>query len=164
MQLLNSYWIIYLSFFCCLVASIVPLPIYLNDFRPDWVVLIIFYWVLALPHRVSTGHAFVLGLLLDLLLGSTLGMHAILFSLLAYFIVLNYQRFRYFPIVQTTFIVGACILVAKLALYWLASSLSASPYEIILHNHYFWSIFISMFIWPWFFLFMRLIRIRYKVI
>ena len=163
MQLLNSYWIIYASFFCCLLAAIFPLPIYLNAFRPDWMILIIFYWVLAVPHRVCTGHAFVLGVLLDLLLGSTLGMHAILFSLLAYIVALNYQRFRYFPIVQTTFIVGICILVAKLALYWMASSLSSSPYEIVLHHHYFWSIFISMLIWPWFFLFMRFIRIRYKV-
>lgn len=159
MSLLNSYRVIYSTFLLGLIFAIYPLPIYLNAFRPDWMVLIIFYWVLALPHRVSVVHGFVLGFLLDILLGSTLGMHALLFSLLAYFVSIGYQRIRYFTLVQTTLLVGLFILLTKLALYWLASSLQ----EIVLHKHYFWSIFTSMLIWPWFFFFMRFIRQRFKV-
>ncbi|GLS89809.1 rod shape-determining protein MreD [Psychromonas marina] len=159
MSLLSSYRVIYSTFIVGLLGAIYPLPIFLNAFRPDWLVLIIFYWVLALPHRVSIVHAFILGLLLDLLLGSTLGTHALLFSLLAYVVSMNYQRFRYFTIVQTTLLVGLFVLITKLALYWLASSLQ----EIVLHKHYFWSIFTSMLIWPWFFFFMRYLRQRFKV-
>ena len=160
MSLFRNYYIIYSSFFFGLICAIFPLPIIFNAFRPDWMILIIFYWVLALPHRVSIVHAFVLGLLLDLLLGSTLGTHALLFSLVAYVISLNYQRIRYFTIVQTTLLVGVFILISKLSLYLIASSLQ----EIVLHKHYFWSIFTSMLIWPWFFLLMRFIRIRFKVV
>ena len=160
MSLLSNYRVIYSTFFLGLICAIFPLPIILNAFRPDWMVLIIFYWVLALPHRVSIGHAFILGLLLDLLLGSTLGMHALLFSILAYVISINYQRIRYFTIVQTTLLVGLFILLSKFSLYFIASSLQ----DIVLHKHYFWSIFTSMLIWPWFFLFMRFIRIRFKVV
>jgi len=159
MSLLNSYRVIYCTFLLGLTGAIYPLPIFLNAFRPDWMVLIIFYWVLALPHRISVMHGFVLGLLLDLLLGSTLGMHALLFSLLAYFVSIGYQRIRYFTLVQTTLLVGFLILITKLSLYWLASSLQ----EIVLHKHYFWSIFTSMLIWPWFFFFMRYLRQRFKV-
>lgn len=159
MSLLNSYRVIYSTFFVGLIGAIYPLPIFLNAFRPDWMVLIIFYWVLALPHRISIMHAFILGILLDLLLGSTLGMHALLFSLLAYVVSISYQRIRYFTIVQTTLLVGLFVLMTKLALYWLASSLQ----EIVLHKHYFWSIFTSMLIWPWFFFFMRYLRQRFKV-
>ena len=159
MSLLNSYRIIYSTFLLALIGAIYPLPIFLNAFRPDWMVLIIFYWVLALPHRISVVHGFVLGLLLDLLLGSTLGMHALLFSLLAYFVTIGYQRIRYFSLVQTTLLVGFFILLTKLSLYWLASSLQ----EIVLHKHYFWSILTSMLIWPWFFFLMRYIRQRFKV-
>ncbi|WP_019616303.1 rod shape-determining protein MreD [Psychromonas ossibalaenae] len=159
MSLLSSYRVIYLTFFIGLICAIFPLPIILNAFRPDWMILLLFYWVLALPHRVSIGHAFVLGLLLDLLLGSTLGMHALLFSVLAYLVSINYQRIRYFTLVQTTLLAGGFILLAKLVLYWIASSLQ----DIVLHSHYFWSIFTSMLIWPWFFLFLRFIRIRFKV-
>lgn len=159
MSLLNSYRVIYSTFFVALIGAIYPLPLFLNAFRPDWLVLIIFYWVLALPHRVSIVHAFILGLLLDLLLGSTLGTHAFLFSLLAYVVCMSYQRIRYFTIVQTTLLIGLFILVTKLGLYWLASSMQ----DIELHKHYFWSIFTSMLIWPWFFFFMRYLRQRFKV-
>ena len=157
---LRNYRIIYSSFFFGLICAIFPLPIIFNAFRPDWMILIIFYWVLALPHRVSIIHAFILGLLFDLLLGSVLGMHSLLFSILAYVISINYQRIRCFTLVQTTLLVGLFILASKLSLYWIASSLQ----DIVLHKYYFWSIFTSMLIWPWFFLFMRAIRIRFKVI
>jgi len=159
MTLLSNYLVIYFTYFVGLVCAIFPLPIMLNAFRPDWMILIIFYWVLALPHRVSIGHAFILGIVFDLLLGSTLGMHALLFSLLAYIVITNYQLFRYFTLVQTTLLVGVFSLLSKLALYVMASSLQ----EIILHQSYFWSVFTSMLIWPWFFLFMRFIRLRFKV-
>ncbi|WP_137297284.1 rod shape-determining protein MreD [Psychromonas sp. SP041] len=159
MPLFNSYKIIYLSFLVCLVAAIFPLPIMFNAFRPDWMLLVLSYWVMALPHRVNIGHAFILGLLLDLLLGSILGMHGLLFSLLAYFTSINFQRFRNFTLVQTTLLLGVFIFLAKLGLYWIASSMQ----EITLHRPYFWSIFTSMLIWPWFFLFMRFIRVRYRV-
>lgn len=159
MSLFNSYKVIYLSFFVSLVAAIFPLPIMFNAFRPDWMVLVLSYWIMALPHRVNIGHAFILGLLLDLLLGSILGMHGLLFSLLAYFTSINFQRFRYFTLVQTTLLLGLFIFLAKLGLYLIASSMQ----EITLHRPYFWSIFTSMLIWPWFFLFMRSIRVRYKV-
>ncbi|HEY7866820.1 MAG TPA: rod shape-determining protein MreD [Psychromonas sp.] len=159
MSLLSNYLAIYFTYFVGLVCAILPLPTMLNAFRPDWMILIIFYWVLALPHRVSIGHAFILGIVFDLLLGSTLGMHALLFSLLAYIVITNYQLFRYFTLVQTTLLVGLFSLLSKLALYWMASSLQ----DIILHTSYFWSVFSSMLIWPWFFLFLRFIRLRFKV-
>lgn len=159
MSLLSSYRVIYTTFLLGLIAAIYPLPITLNALRPEWMVLIISYWVLALPHRVSIIHAFVLGILLDLLLGSTLGMHALLFSLLAYIVSVGYQRIRYFTIVQTTLLVGLFVLLTKLALYGLASSLQ----EISIHKSYFWSVFTSMLIWPWFFFVMRYIRQRFKV-
>lgn len=159
MSLFNSYRVIYCAFFLGLIGAIYPLPISLNAFRPDWMVLIIFYWVLAVPHRVSVVHGFVLGVLMDLLLGSTLGMHALLYSSLAYFISIGYQRIRYFTLVQTTLLAGFFVLLTKLALYSLASSLQ----HIVLHKYYFWPVLSSMLVWPWFFLFMRYIRLRFKV-
>lgn len=160
MSMFRNYQVIYMSFFFGLICTIFPLPIIFNAFRPDWMILIIFYWVLALPHRVSIVHAFFLGLFVDILLGATLGMHSLLFSVLAYVISINYQRIRCFTLVQTTLLVGVFILISKLSLYWLASSMQ----EIVLHKYYFWSIFTSMLIWPWFFLFMRAARIRFKVV
>jgi len=160
MSQLSNYRVIYSTFFIGLMCAIFPLPIILNAFRPDWMILVIFYWVLALPHRVSIVHAFILGLLQDLLLGSTLGMHALIFSILAYAVSINYQRIRHFTLVQTTLLVGLFVVTSKLSLYMIASSIQ----PIVLHRDYFWSIFTSMLIWPWFFLLMRFIRIRFRVV
>jgi len=159
MSSFNSYKVIYLSFFICLIAAIFPLPIALNAFRPEWMVMVIFYWTMALPHRVNIGHTFSLGIILDLLLGSFLGMHALLFSLLAYITSLHFQRFRNFTLFQTTLLVGVFVLFSKIILYWIASNIQ----EIVLHQSYFWSVFTSMLIWPCFFLFLRLIRVELKV-
>ena len=42
-----------------------PLPSLLDAYRPDWVALVVLYWVIALPHRINIGTAWVAGLLLD---------------------------------------------------------------------------------------------------
>ncbi len=157
---MRHYSIVYLTFFVGLLCAIFPLPMFFNGFRPEWMILLIAYWVLALPLRIGIVHAFFLGLILDILLGSMLGMHALLFALFAYFICMHYQRIRYFSLVQTTLLVGLSVLCIKLGLFWIAST----QQDIILHKNYFWSIFSSMLIWPWFFLFLRMIRIRFKVL
>jgi len=160
MSAIRNYRIIYSTFFIGLMCSIVPLPLIFNAFRPDWMILVIFYWVLALPHRVGIVHAFILGVLQDLLLGSTLGMHALVFPILAYSVSINYQRIRRFAMVQTTVLVGVFVVTSKLSLYAIASNIQ----DIVVHRDYFWSIFTSMLIWPWFFLALRYIRTRFKVV
>ena len=159
MQLLRSYFVIYSSFFIALVFAIFPLPISLNVFRPEWVLMVLFYWTLALPHKIGTFHALVLGLMLDLLLGSTIGLHALLLPLLSYFVAINFQVIRCFSIAKTTILVGATVFVNKLALYLIAST----ELDIVLHAYYFVGMIISMILWPWFFLFMRTIRRKFEV-
>ena len=38
---------IYLTILVAMVLAIIPLPPSLDSFRPDWVMLVVIYWVLA---------------------------------------------------------------------------------------------------------------------
>ena len=84
----NNLWVIFLSFFIALVFSIVSLPdalpVELGYLRPQWVALVLIYWVIALPFRVGIVVAWVAGIALDVLLSSLLGQHALALIIVAY--------------------------------------------------------------------------------
>ncbi len=155
----RNYGVIYSSFFIALILSILQLPIFLSIFRPDWVLLTLIYWTLAMPDKIGSFHAFILGLLLDLLLGSTIGMHAILLPCFSYVVATNFQKIRCFSMIKTTMVVGFLVFLNEIFLY----GISLSQQNIVFHDYYFWGVFTSMLIWPWFFLFMRAMGLKLKV-
>ena len=67
-----------------LVLQIVPLPIQVDLYRPDWVLIVLAYWSMALPHRVNVGVAFLTGVAVDILVGTTLGIHSLSLSISIY--------------------------------------------------------------------------------
>jgi rod shape-determining protein MreD len=51
---------------------------------PDWVMLVLLFWVIREPHLINFGVAFFVGLLMDTHNGSVLGEHAFSYVLLAF--------------------------------------------------------------------------------
>ena len=98
--------IILLTLLVALMASIMPLPLSVDVFRPDWVLIALIYWCMALPGRVNIITAWVMGFLLDVLLGSVLGVHAAAMAISVYIVVENYQKIRNFSIWQQALITG----------------------------------------------------------
>jgi len=102
-----------------LALAIVPLPTVLAPLRPDWVVLVVIYWMLTNPGRFSMLSAMFLGLLLDTLSGALLGQHALALLVVAYFTQSFSLRIRVFPIVQMSLTVMVLIIVYQFFLFWI---------------------------------------------
>ena len=67
--------IIGLTILIALILMLIPLPEWAHSLRPEWLVLVLIYWTMALPHRVGIGTAFCCGLLLDVLRGADAAMY-----------------------------------------------------------------------------------------
>ena len=65
-MLRNNRIIIVFSLLLALIATIMPMPLSIDAFRPDWVLVVLIYWCIALPTRVNVITAWVTGFLLDI--------------------------------------------------------------------------------------------------
>lgn len=148
-----------LSYVLAMVLMVMPLPAVLEPWRPDWLTLVIIYWLLAIPHRVGFGTVLILGLLADILMGSVFGIYAIALLLIAYPAVRHYQRIRNYSLTQQAIIVGILVLVKRAVVYELEHVLN----DAVFHLPYLYPVISSAIIWPWIYLIMRKYRRRYLI-
>lgn len=142
------------SFIIALVLQIVPLPIQVDLYRPDWVLVVLSYWCMALPHRVNVGIAFVTGIAVDILVGTTLGIHSLGLSICVYILAANYQRLRNYSVWQQAIVIGLLSSLYHLLTFWVQHLLT----DIYFQVDYLWPVLTSMVIWPWVFWLLRKTR------
>lgn len=114
----GGYWVILLSFLAASVLSVLPLPDWLAWGRPEWMALVLIYWVIALPHRVGIITALLLGVFLDVLEGAVIGQNALSLSLLALLSLTLYQRLRVFALWQQSGVVLILVGINQLLCQW----------------------------------------------
>lgn len=155
----GTFWIV-LSVLLALLLSLVPLPYWASWFRPEWLLLVVIYWAMALPHRVSIGSAWCLGLLLDALNGTLLGEHALAFSIVAYVTVKLHLRIRLFPLWQQALSVLGLVYLYQLVLFIIQGVIGQLPTTL----WYWLPTLSSMLFWPWTYLMLRNLRRRFKIV
>ena len=96
----SGYWVILLSLVVAAILAVVPLGRSLAWWRPEWFLLVLVYWAIALPHRVGLVTALAVGLLVDVIDGSPLGQHMLSLGLVVTLARLMYQRLRVFTLAQ----------------------------------------------------------------
>lgn len=159
----SGLWVIVVSFIVAMILSVFSLPDYVpaqvGYLRPEWVVLVIIYWVIALPHRVGIAVAWCIGLLVDVLLGDLLGQHGLAFMIVAYIAQNLYQRLRMFTVWQQSMIVFAVVGLNQLVNFWIESVARQSEWTM----WYLLPSVVSALVWPWVFLILRYLRRVFNV-
>ena len=89
-----------LSALVALALAVVPLPTAFVAFRPDFLVLVVFYWSIESPRAGGLTLAFMSGLALDVIQGVVLGQHALALTLTAGWATHLRLRIRVFSILS----------------------------------------------------------------
>lgn len=152
--------IIILTLLAALMLTTVPLPDDLRILRPDWVLLVLIYWCMALPHRVGVGFSWLLGLLTDVLTGMLLGQHALAYSIVIYLTLKLHQRLRLYPLWQQALSILVLLTLSQLLLLWI-NGMIGRP----IHSWLYWMpSLLGAFLWPFIFIFLRGLRRAFRVI
>jgi rod shape-determining protein MreD len=152
-------WVLALTFGIALFLAIMPLPTWAEPFRPDWVGLVLIYWVMAAPQRVGVGTAWALGFVLDVLQGAVLGSNALAKALIAFLTLKLHLKLRMFPRWQQAAAVLVLLLLNQLLVLWIRGFVGRAPDTWV----YWTPSIVGMLVWPWLFVVLRDVRRRYQI-
>src|SRR5512137_2321153 len=85
-----------------LLASVLlqMLPVGRHPSSPDLLALVLVFWNVHQPRRVSVGLAFAFGLVMDVHQGAVLGQHALAYTLLSFFAITIHRRLLWFGVIE----------------------------------------------------------------
>ena len=101
-----------------LILAVLPLPQWLNIARPYLLLLLVIYWSLSAPRIAGLLFAWLCGLAIDVLKGTTLGQHALAFLLVSFLTHKFQLRMRIFPLSQQTVTVLLLLLLYEFVMFW----------------------------------------------
>ncbi len=148
------YLVIYLSLLVAVILAIMPLPVWAQLYRPDWVALVLIYWSMALPKQVGLWFAFFTGIILDVSQGTLLGQHTLALVVVVFVNQNFYQRIRVLALLQQSIYVFALLLIDQVLVAWV-EGIMGRPTPLLA---FFGAPLIGMLIWPWVFVVLRDIR------
>ncbi|HEY1076791.1 MAG TPA: rod shape-determining protein MreD [Fontimonas sp.] len=107
------------SLLLALLLQLIQLPELLAAARPLCVPLVLAYWALREPRISTLLPAFVCGLLLDVLFGTTLGQHGLALILVVYVVERLRSIFILFPLWQATFALIPAWALYSFVMFWI---------------------------------------------
>jgi rod shape-determining protein MreD len=147
--------IIVISILLAMVLMLMPLPDSLRVVRPEWVLLTLMYWAMALPRRVGVGYAWLVGLFMDVLLGGILGILAFAYALVVYLILHFHLQLRQFPLWQQALSLMSLILLVHIV------TVMMTP--VMTEWHAWLPAVVSTLLWPLIYVFLRAVRRTFHV-
>ena len=151
----RNSWLFPVSVLVALLLGLLPLPAWMQPYRPYWLALVIAYWLIEEPERIGLGIAFACGLAADLAFGSLLGEQALRLTVLAFIVQRFRSQLRFFPIPQQALAIGGLLLNDRVvsAAVHLAVGEPQVPWA------YWWAPLLGMLLWAPLFLLLDGLRL-----
>lgn len=141
----TTEWVfIFFTFLAAWVLMILPIPNEWQKYTPEWLMLVVIYWIFTRSQFVGITIAWCAGLVMDLLYGGVLGQYALSMMTVAFFARFLRYRIRFMPtwerwlMMFILFAVGECIL-------FLVQWTIGHPHRII---YYLIPVLSSLIVWP----------------
>lgn len=147
--------VIYITLLFAILLMLVPLPDSLRYARPEWVAMTLIYWAMALPRRVSIGVAWFTGLIMDVITGGMLGIHAFAYALVIYLVGRLHLQIRQYPLWQQAFTILSLVFLVHFTVM-LSAPISFSWTNWI-------TVLTSTLVWPMVYAVLRKIRRSFQV-
>lgn len=145
---------LFLTVLIALFLTGVSLPEQFVPYWPDWIVLVLIYWGMAHPGRVSVFSGWLLGLLVDVMHGSLLGQNALALTLISYTVNVLHLRMRMSPLMQQSFFIMFLVAVHLGITAWIRGMTGV----FVVTPMYWMPAIISGVVWPVLFVMLRDVR------
>ena len=155
---MNNFLIISTSLILALTLTIITFIF--GNYSPDWLYLVVIYWILAVPNSIGLITSWFIGLLTDVAFGTILGSNALTFVMISFIIIKTYKFVRYLTVYQQAMIIFLPLFLKQTILMWIDGIIRL---EEIQFSNYYWSVLTSSLFWPLIFFVLRYVRRRYNV-
>jgi len=142
-----------ISLLLALFLTILPLPVWAVAYRPNWILLVVVFWIAYAPDSLGITIVWILGICLDLLSGTTLGQHPISLMVCAFILILTQQSFKLYPITKQCVVMAFITLIYLGITRWLFGDI-----PVIDDWTFLGSAISTAILWPWVFVLLREIR------
>ncbi|CAL1329353.1 rod shape-determining protein MreD [Candidatus Providencia siddallii] len=150
----DKYTFVFLSFFVAFILEFILWPKEFIIYRPTLLFLVLFYWLIISPCLIGIWVSFFLGIIVDFIQGYVLGINALLFSIICYFLTYKEQLFRNITLWQQILLVILFTIVQNLVTFIIEYLF----FDIFFSLKIFLNCVINGFIWPLLFLFFKKIN------
>lgn len=110
----NKLKSIYLSLLAAFIFMLFPWSGLALTLRPDFMLLVIIFWLLRAPNQCSVGTAWFMGLWIDLATGGIFGQYALAYTITTFIAVIYQRRLVLFSSTQQLVYVFSLLLVSQL--------------------------------------------------
>ena len=107
---------VYLTLFLALLLQLLPWSGFMLHIKPDFLLLVLLFWLLRAPQICNIGVAWTAGVFMDLINGDLFGVNALAYALTAFLAVMYQRRLILFTVLQQSGYVFLLLFVNQIIL------------------------------------------------